>query len=96
MSPETNEPLSNEIVQKLDQLIALSAFQLVIGKPQRQQIALLDAAGLPPKAIAELLATTRNTVSVALHDIRKAKERPLRMSTADERSRNAGIGKAAD
>lgn len=96
MPPDTNEPLSNEIVRKLDQLITLSAFQLVIGKSQRQQIALLDAAGFPPKAIADLLATTRNTVSVALHDIRKAKERPLRMSQDGKGVGNADASKADD
>jgi DNA-binding NarL/FixJ family response regulator len=77
----TTDQGSQEIVDKLDQLIRLSAIQLVMGKPQRQQVALLNAAGFAPKAIADLLATTRNTVNVVLHDIRKAKERPLRAST---------------
>lgn len=76
----TNQ-VSQEIVGKLDQLIRLSAIQLVIGKSQQQQIALLDAAGFAPTAIADLLATSRNTVNVALHGIRKAKKRPLKTST---------------
>ncbi len=77
----TTDQASQEIVGKLDQLIRLTAIQLVMGKTQQQQIALLDAAGFAPTAIADLLATTRNTVSVALHAMRKAKKRPLKTST---------------
>lgn len=80
-SDNTTDQLSAEIVGKLNQLTKLSAIQLVMGKPQRQQIALLDAAGFAPKDIADLLATTRNTVNVVLHSIRKTKVRPLRTST---------------
>lgn len=83
-SVNTADQLPAEIVGKLDRLIKLSAIQLVMGKPQRQQVALLDAAGFAPKDIAELLATTRNTVNVVLHSIRKTKVRPLRPSTDGE------------
>jgi DNA-binding NarL/FixJ family response regulator len=46
----------------------------VKGLPQIQQIAVLSRVGLSPKAIAELLGTTANTVRVALVSIRKAEK----------------------
>jgi DNA-binding CsgD family transcriptional regulator len=38
---------------------------------QRERIAFLSKAGLGPTAIAEILGTTRNTVSVALAKMKK-------------------------
>lgn len=50
----------------------LLALDLVEGKQQEEQIALLAAAGYPPGKIASLLETTPNTVSVTLSKRRSA------------------------
>jgi DNA-binding NarL/FixJ family response regulator len=59
------------LTAKLDTLIRLVALGLCDEKPQRDKIALLAAAGLQPKAIAEMIGTTANTVSVTLSSIRR-------------------------
>ena len=66
-----NESDGEAIATKLDTLIRLVAMALCEGKPQKDQIALLHSAGLQPKAIAGMLDTTPNTVSVALSSLRK-------------------------
>ncbi len=63
----------NFVGDKLDTLIRLVALGLCQGKTQKEQIALLASAGLQRKGIAEILGTTRNTVSVALSNLRKNK-----------------------
>lgn len=60
---------------KLDILIRLVALGLCGEKSQREKITLLAAAGLQPKAIAEMIGTTPNTVSVALSGIRRESRR---------------------
>ena len=65
---------SQEISDKLDVLIRLVAIGLCGEKTQREKIDILDMAGLPPKAIAEILGTTPNTVSVALSGLRKERK----------------------
>lgn len=68
-----NRTEDEEVANKLDSLIRLIAIGLCEGKTQKDQIALLASAGLQPKAIAEILGTTSNTVSVALSNLRKGK-----------------------
>jgi hypothetical protein len=60
-----------ELSQQLETLIRLNAVALAEGRKRRDQIRLLSAAGLSPKAIAELIGTTANTVSVELSAIRR-------------------------
>jgi len=61
-----------EISKKLDTLIRLLALGLIGDmKTQKKQITLLSDAGFRPKEIAVILSTTSNTVSVALHSIKK-------------------------
>ena len=69
MPPTTNE-LILEKVEKILRILAAIATQ---GLKQREQIALLDKAGLEPKAIADLLGTSANTVRVELVRIRRIK-----------------------
>ncbi len=59
------------IAEKLDSLIQLVAVALVENRKQREQIRLLALAGLKPTRIAEMLATTTNTVNVAMTSLRK-------------------------
>jgi len=88
MSSEKSNPQLVEISKKLDVLIRLSALNLVRNtKTQREQIALLSDAGFQPKQIADILGTTSNTVSVALHSIRKER-------TAREKQEEPKLGTA--
>ncbi len=61
------------LLEKIDQLLRIMTISVTRGMKQREQIALLDRAGFPPKDIATLLGTTSNTVSVALNALRKSK-----------------------
>ena len=64
-----------ELSAKLDILIRLVAVGLCGDRGQREKIAILESAGLQPKAIAEILRTTPNTVSVVLSAIRKERKK---------------------
>ncbi len=68
MSEET-ERLILDRVEKILRILAASA---TTGMKQRDQIVLLNQAGLKPKDIADLLGTSSNTVRVELVAIRKA------------------------
>lgn len=67
-------PLSTEeqILAQLDQVRRILAVIATKGVKQREQIAILDQAGLAPKEIADLLGTSPNTVRVELVALRKA------------------------
>jgi len=56
----------------------LLALSLIDGKKQREQIALLAAAGMDRREIAELVGTTPGTVSVEIWNLRKRKTGVLR------------------
>jgi hypothetical protein len=62
---------NEEILARLDNLIRLLCIHVVKGLAQKDQITLLARAGFPPRAIAELLGTTANTVSVTLSEQRR-------------------------
>ncbi len=64
---------NNEIVERLDTLIKVTAASVIQGKPFREQVAFLSFAGLQPKDIAEILGKTSNHVSVTLSEIKKQK-----------------------
>ncbi len=90
MSTKQRDPQLLEISRKLDTLIRLSAFGLVRDiKTQKQQIAFLSDVGFQPKEIADVIGTTSNTVSVALHAIRKdraAKEKESKQSSGSKQT----------
>jgi len=58
---------------KIDQILRILAVIATKGLKQREQIAVLNQAGLAPKDIADLLGTSSNTVRVELVGLRKAK-----------------------
>ena len=60
-----------DILGKLDALIRLQVMEMAEGKNQSEQIWLFAVAGLSPKATAEIIGTTSNTVRVALSNIRR-------------------------
>jgi len=57
--------------QKLDKLIRLIAFSLIMDKTQNEQISLLSKAGFQPKEIAEIIGTSGNTVRVYLSKMKR-------------------------
>jgi DNA-directed RNA polymerase specialized sigma24 family protein len=62
------------ILTQLDQIRRILAVVATKGLKQREQITLLNQAGLKPKDIAELLGTSSNTVRVELVALKKARE----------------------
>ena len=63
----------DETVEKLDQILRILVMLATKGSKQREQIAMLSRAGFQPKAIADLLGTSSNTVRVELVALRKDK-----------------------
>jgi DNA-directed RNA polymerase specialized sigma24 family protein len=59
------------MLAKLDTLLRVVTVGMTKGMKQGEQIAVLDRVGLSPSEIAGLLGTTRNTVNVALSNLRK-------------------------
>jgi len=59
------------IVEELKKITKLLILMVTKDQTQRANIEMLSKVGLPPKDIAELLATTPNTVSVTLSGLRK-------------------------
>jgi DNA-binding CsgD family transcriptional regulator len=70
--PRTTDEL---ILQKIDQILRILAAAATTGMKQREQIALLNRAGLQPKDIADLLGTSSNTVRVELVSLRKSNDK---------------------
>ena len=67
----TGTEQADRIEHKLDVIARLLAALVTRDLKQRDQIALLDRVGLPPREIAGLVGTSPNTVRVALVQIRK-------------------------
>ncbi len=59
------------VAEKLNYVLRLLAIMATKDLKQRDQIALLNRAGLPPRDIAEIVGTSSNTVRVELVAIRK-------------------------
>ncbi len=68
-----SEDLTRAVSQKLDAVIRLLALNVIKGRELKDQIRLLDQAGLKPKEIANILGRTPNAIRVALFSIRKSK-----------------------
>jgi DNA-directed RNA polymerase specialized sigma24 family protein len=65
----------DEVGERLDSILRLLAVMATKEMKQRDQIALLNRAGLPPRTIAGIVGTSSNTVRVELVAIRKARPR---------------------
>ncbi len=65
--------IQEETLVALDQIRRLLCVIATQGQKQREQIATLAQAGLPPKDIADLLGTSSNTVRVELVGLRRAR-----------------------
>jgi CRP-like cAMP-binding protein len=63
------------LVSELRVIRRLLALSLIEGKKNREQIAILAAAGMDRHEIAELVGTTANTVSVEISTLKKRKSR---------------------
>jgi hypothetical protein len=66
---------NNILANKLDTLIRLVSIAICQNRTQKEQISLLNSAGIGPKVIAEILDTTPNNVSVTLSGLRKSKRK---------------------
>ena len=67
------QSIEEQTLAKIDQILRILAVAATRDMKQRDQIALLDQAGMQPKDIAEFLGTSPNTVSVRLSALRKGK-----------------------
>lgn len=63
--------------QYLRETVMLLAILVKRGEVQSAVIQEMDSVGFSPKRIAELLETSPNTVSVALHHARKSKAKKI-------------------
>jgi hypothetical protein len=70
-------------------LVNLLALHLVVGKPQADQIDLLNRAGFRAGEIAALLDTTPNTVSVSLYQQKKDKKGPGKKGASKSKKKGA-------
>lgn len=66
--------MDKEPHQALKEMVMLLTVLVRRGSMQSSLIRDLNTVGFKPKRIAELLGTTPNTVSVALHQIKKGKK----------------------
>jgi DNA-directed RNA polymerase specialized sigma24 family protein len=66
--------IEEQTLEKLDKILRILVGAVSRGLKQREQIALLDAAGFSPKAIAELIGTSSGTVRVELVGLRKTRK----------------------
>ena len=66
------------LAEKMDRLLRLVGLMAARGLQQRQQIDLLDRAGFEPRDIADLVATSSNTVRVQLVSIRRGRREKKR------------------
>ena len=67
--------MNDDVCQKLDTLIKLQAFSLTKDfDSQKEKALFLHRSGLEPRAIAEILGTTSNSISVMLSKARKSGE----------------------
>lgn len=66
--------VNQEIKDKLDILVKLTALNIIKDIDYPEQVMLLSSIGLQPKEIAELLAKTPNSVRVTLSRLRKEKK----------------------
>lgn len=73
-NPNAESTLENEL-RILRRLLALA---LIDGKRNREQIALLAAAGMDRHEIAELVGTTAGTVSVEISNLKRRKSEESR------------------
>jgi hypothetical protein len=81
--------MGNQSKLQFDEMaVRLLGIIAVRGLPQSQQIAILNRVGFAPKAIAEILGTTANSVRVGLFGIRKAEKQGKRMGLQREEQRD--------
>jgi DNA-directed RNA polymerase specialized sigma24 family protein len=64
-----------ESASQLDKTLKLLAIVAIDGRPQKEQVRLLDRAGFRQSEIAVMLGSTSNAISVRLAEIRKARKR---------------------
>ncbi len=68
-----NESDLREVSQKLETVIRLLAMDVIKGRDLKDQVRLLDQAGLTPRDIAEVLGKTRMRFGLPYSPKRRAK-----------------------
>ncbi len=66
--------LNEEILEKLDTLIRVSAMGAIQGKTLKEQVTIMSMANLGPKDIGEILGKSPNHISVILNALKKERE----------------------
>jgi len=61
-------------VSQLEKTLRLLAIVAIEGRPQREQVRLLDKAGFRQSEIALMLGSTSKAISVRLAEIRRARK----------------------
>jgi hypothetical protein len=79
-----NEELAKELSRKMDTIVRLLAMEVTRGRDLRDQIKLLNQAGLKPMEIAEVLGKTPNAIRVALFGIRRNRGRDSTSAREEE------------
>jgi DNA-directed RNA polymerase specialized sigma24 family protein len=63
-----------DAVSQLEKTLKLLAIVAIEGRPQREQVSLLDKAGFRQSEIALMLGSTSKAISVRLAEIRRARK----------------------
>lgn len=69
------DEIGYKIIESLNMLIKLSAYNLLEGREFKEQVWILSEIGLQPKEIAEMLGKTPNNVRVTLSLVKKEKSK---------------------
>ena len=79
------------ISRKLNSIIKLHAYNIIVGKPVMEQIKILSGVGLTASEIGDMLGKTENQVYVTLNQIKKAKKKSEKETTVHEQSNQSEI-----
>jgi DNA-directed RNA polymerase specialized sigma24 family protein len=71
-----------ELNSKIDILIKLISAGVTADRTQAEAIDLLSKTGLQPKEIAEMVGTTANAVSIAIHRSKKKTKKKTKKRSA--------------
>lgn len=72
------------ISRKMDSIIKLHAYNVIVGKPVMEQIKILSGVGLKTSEIADILGKTENQVYVTLNQLKKIKKKIIAEETSSQ------------
>lgn len=65
--------MEDDVLNELKSIKKLLALQSVKDKDFKEQVLLLNSVGFQPKEMGEILGKTANSVSIALHRVKKGR-----------------------